>query len=106
MSIDTIKQTLDLVEVPVFVQNPDSDLIEVGTDKHRKIVAWIIIKGATEEQLTNFMVDKNIRFSEKEFGHLKDLIWWRNDPVFDLKLIKSQTTSRSEEIELFKKVKK
>lgn len=99
---ETLKEKLDLV--PVFKQDESWELIKVGEERHSKILEWIILKKATLEDLQNFMEAKKVRFQEKEFEHLKNVVWYRqDDDAFNLKLIFSQKDTTEAEKEIWKK---
>lgn len=96
-----LKERLDLV--PEFQQDEKWELLNVGEERHTKILEWIILKKATLEHLQNFMAEKKVRFTEKEFEHLKNILWYRHDDVFDLKSIFSQKDTTEAEMVLWQK---
>lgn len=67
--------------VPGFDWSEDKawELVPAEDDRWAKVVEWIILKGATREQLDTFQEQKQVRFGKLNRDILENLIWFREE---------------------------
>jgi len=107
-----LEQTEKTEHNPKFKQLAEWELVPNTDDRYAKVCAWLIAQSVPLEKLEAFQKDKKVRFDEKDFDHLRNLIWYREelikgkDGAFDLKSILSQSDTRPEEKQLWEVVAK
>lgn len=67
--------------VPGFDWSEDKAwaLVPVEDERWAKVVEWVILKGATREQLNSFQEQKQVRFGKQNRDVLENLIWFREE---------------------------
>jgi hypothetical protein len=87
----------------LFKQELDWEHVAQEDERYHKVCAWLINQAIPVEKLESFQREKKLRFDPKDFDHLRNLIWFRDELLkgkegaFDLKSILSQSDTRPEE---------
>lgn len=95
-----------------FKQELDWEHVVQEDERYQKVCAWLINQPIPVEKLESFQREKKLRFDLKDFDHLRNLIWFRDellkgkDGAFDLKSILSQSDTRPEEKPLWEALDK